>query len=113
MRYLFRSPVYPVLFKIGPGAVCARTPKELDAYLKRNAAIMPEECPLIDFRWEGWALYPKDAIVSPMLLKKRYTKREFLLFCGVSEEQLSITNLNKYSREDIFDYVLHVVNTKA
>ncbi|MBM3861415.1 MAG: hypothetical protein FJ395_17445 [Verrucomicrobia bacterium] len=112
MRYFFRSPVYPVLFKVGRGAVCAATPKELDAYLRHNAAGLPDECGLIDYRWEGWTLYPKDAIVSPMALKKRYTKREFLIFCGISEEQLAITNVNKYSREEIFDYVLHAAQAK-
>ena len=68
---------------------------------------MKAECALIDCRWEGWVLYPKEALISPMTLKKRYSKREFLLFCGISEEQLTITNLNRYSRDQIFDYVVH------
>ncbi|MDX1968628.1 MAG: hypothetical protein SFV23_15730 [Planctomycetaceae bacterium] len=42
-----------------------------------------------------------------MAMKKRYSKREFLLFCGVSEEQVAITNLNKYTRDQIFEYVVH------
>ena len=113
MRYLFRSPIFPVVLKVGPGAVCSATAKDLESYLKRNAAKLPDECALIDYRWEGWALYPKDSIVSPMTLKKRYTKREFLLFCGISEEQLAITNVNKYSREDIFDYVFQVAHANA
>jgi hypothetical protein len=106
MRYLFRSPVFPILFKVGPGAVCAESAKELDSYLKRNGAQMERECAVIDSRWEGWVLYPKDSTVSPLAFKKGYTKRDFLLFCGMSEEQLAITNLNKYSREQIFDFVL-------
>ncbi len=113
MRYLFRSPIYPVILKVGPGAVCSATPKDLEFYLKRNATKLPDECALIDYQWEGWTLYPKESIVSPMTLKKRYTKREFLLFCGISGEQLAITNVNKYSREEIFDYVFHVAHAKA
>lgn len=89
MRYLFRSPIYPVILKVGPGAVCSATPKDLESYLKRNATKLPDECALIDYQWEGWTLYPKESIVSPMTLTKRYTKREFLLFCGISEEQLA------------------------
>ena len=46
-------------------------------------------------------------------LKKRYSKREFLLFCGISEEQLTLTNLNRYSRDPIFDYVVHVAYPDA
>src|SRR5258708_4096386 len=102
MRYLFRSPVYPVVFKLGRGAVCAATADELSAYLKRDSARLETECAMIDYRWEGWVLYPKDAVVSPMTMKKRYSKREFLLFCGISDDQLAITNLNKYSRKEIF-----------
>lgn len=107
MRYLFRAPVFPVLFKRGPKAVCAATPADLDSYLKANASQMEKECALIDSRWEGWALFPQEALISPMAMKKRYSKREFLLFCGVSEEHVAITNLNKYTRDQIFEYVVH------
>lgn len=112
LRYILRAPVFPVIFMGPANAVCASTPKQLESYLLQNLPEMEEQCALIDYRWEGWAFYPKESLISPLVAKKRYTKREFLLFCGVTEEQLAQTNLNQYSREEIFDCVINEAHPK-
>lgn len=107
LRYIFRTPDFPVIFKTQSGTVCAVTPKEIESFLKINASVMDDEWALIDYRREGWAFFPKESQISPLTTKKHYTKREFLLFCGVTVEQIARTNLKKYSREEIFDHVIN------
>lgn len=112
MHFLFRAPVFPVVFNVGSGAVCADTAEELSLYLKKHGSTIDKECALIDCRWEGFGLYPKDLTVSPLTFKKRYSKRELLLFCGITQEQLAITKLNNYSREQIFDFIIDQAHKK-
>jgi hypothetical protein len=58
-------------------------------------------------------LYPTKELVSPFIMQKPFTKREFLLMCGISEEHLPLINLNKYTRQGWFDDVLRKCQPKA
>jgi len=106
MQYLFRSPVFPVIFKSGIVVVYAATRAELNRYVKKNASNMPEECELVDYNWDEWNLYPSQSLLVPAIVCKQITKRKLLVFCGVSEEQISTINLDKYSRKQVFDLMI-------
>ena len=106
MLYPFRSPVFPVIFKSGTIVVYAATRAELNRYVKKNASNMPEECEVVDYDWDEWNLYPSQSLVVPAIVSKQITKRKFLAFCGVSEEQISTINLDKYSRKQVFDHMI-------
>lgn len=86
---------------------------ELNRFVHHNAAEIPDQCELIDSDWERWQILTTEWILMPVIGGKSFTKRELLLLCGVSEELVSKTNLDKYSRSDIFDFALSQVRRQA
>ena len=102
LNFFFRSPVFPVIFDIGMGAVCAETPAELKSYLIKYGSRNNTHGELIDSHYEGFMIIPDKLFVSPLTMKKRYSKKELLQFCGISDPTLNQKSLDTYSKESIF-----------
>jgi hypothetical protein len=112
MDFFFRAPVFPVVTNIGKGAVCFQTPSSLQNYLEQHGADDHTPHPLIDFSYEGFTLIPARFFVSPLTMKKKYTKKELLTFCGVRIETLNQKGLDGYSKGDIFNLISMVSQKK-
>ncbi len=104
MLYPFRAPIFPVLFNAGTVTVFAETRAKLNRYVQQNASKMPDRCQLIDYNWAEWTLCASELMVVPAIAIRQFTKRQLLQLCGVSEDQISAINLDRYSRKQIFDY---------
>ena len=102
MNFFFRSPVFPVVLDIGKGLAVAQTPADLKNYLIQYGSTVSDHGRLIDSRYEGFSVIPDRLFVSSLTMKKKYTKKEFLEFCGIEDASLNQTCLDRYSKEDVF-----------
>lgn len=109
VEYFFRAPRYPVLIKIGGQTVLLMNHEELEATVEKYQGSGETECPMVDYNWEGWTCHAEQQIVAPSFTIRRYTKKAFLEFCNTPKEQIERTNLNRYTRQQIFDYMINNV----
>ena len=87
------------------GAAHAKTPSELESYLIKDGSRNNTHGELIDFHYEGFTIIPDKLFVSPLTMKKRYSKKELLQFCGIadpSDPSLNQKRLDTCSKESIF-----------
>ena len=102
LNFFFRSPVFPVIFDIGLGAACAENPSELESYLIKYGSRNNTHGELIDMHYEGFMVIPDKLLVSPLTMKKKYSKKELLQFCGIADPALNQKRLDTCSKESIF-----------
>jgi hypothetical protein len=113
INFLFRSPVFPVILDIGMGAACAETPSDLERYLIQYGSHDNEHREIIDFHYEGFSVIPDKLFVSPLTMKKKYTKKELLKFCGITDPALNQRRLDIYSKEEIFMFIVKLLHKNA
>lgn len=102
INFFFRSPVFPVIFDIGMGAACAETPSDLESYLIKYGSRTNTDGELIDYHYEGFMLIPDKLLVSPLTMKKKYTKKDLLQFLRIVVPSLNQQRLDAYSKESVF-----------
>ena len=80
LSHQFRRPQYPVLIDLDGRLVAAKSPKALLRQLSDLDLPVKSNYPAIDGAGEGWGLYlfPGEAVLSPMAVKKRWSKREVI-----------------------------------
>jgi hypothetical protein len=112
LNFFFRSPVFPVIFDIGTGAAYAETPSDLESYLREHGPRNNTDGKLIDFHYEGFMIIPDKFFVSPLTMKKKYSKKEVLQFCGVADPSLNQKRLDAYSKESVFIFAIKALQKK-
>jgi hypothetical protein len=112
LNFFFRSPVFPVIFDIGMGAACAETPSNLESYFTKHCSRSDTYGVLIDLHYEGFTIIPDKFFVSPLTMKKRYTKKELLKFCGIADSSMNQKKLDIYSKESVFIFAFKSLQKK-
>lgn len=78
LQFLFRQPIFPIVANIEGLFVGAKTPKALASQLARIPFENEKFYDMVDSRGEGWSLYTPKMLISPLTIKKRWTKREII-----------------------------------
>ena len=80
LSHQFRRPQYPVLVDLDGLLVAAKSAKTLLRKLSNFDLPIETDYPAIDGTGEGLGLYlfPGEAVLSPMTIKKRWSKREII-----------------------------------
>ena len=80
LSHQFRRPQYLVLVDLDERLVAAKSAKSLLQKLSDLELPVNTDYPVIDVTGEGWGLYlfPSAAALSPMAVKKRWSKREII-----------------------------------
>jgi hypothetical protein len=78
IKYLFRGPVFPIILEINGTIIGANNYEQLDNGL--SSLDLPEGgyIPFVDSSGEGWALSVDQMVLSPLTVKKRWTKKEVI-----------------------------------
>lgn len=84
IRYLFRSPVFPVVCDVGRVLVGADPPAQLEDHLALLDLPAESQLPLVDADAEGWVFDTTHQVVSPLAFKKRWTKKEVIAMFNTS-----------------------------
>jgi hypothetical protein len=78
IKYMFREPRFPLLLGIDGYLIGARSgellQKKLSVLDLKNGAVYDA----IDSTGEGWGLYTEHMVLTPLVFKKRWTKREII-----------------------------------
>jgi len=85
IRCLFRKPKFPVICDVQGVLIGARTPGQFVEQASAVALPAGEELSLVDARGEGWVLHTDLMVVSPLTLKKRWTKKEIVAMFNNSD----------------------------
>jgi len=78
LTYVYRRPRYPLLCYVGGDLIAARTKQELERRLSRMALPANGTLPMVDASVEGWGVHLEFSAISPLVLKKTWTKAELL-----------------------------------
>ena len=90
-RYLFRKPTFPLVGSVEGHFIGAKKPKDLSSQLVKIQFIKDESFNLVDITGEGWSLYTAEMMVSPLTIKKRWTKLEIIKLFGESKNRLPVS----------------------
>jgi len=102
IRFLFRHPRFPVICDAQDVVIAAETPKQLYDQICSNELPLGEQIPVIDVTSEGWVLHTELMVVSPLTLKKRWTKKEVI----------EVFNKSKTAKEAGLKYPLKSLSSK-
>lgn len=106
IQYFFRKPVYPVIIDIKGNLICGFSASTLARHLSKLSDLEDQTYRAIDSTGEGWSFYPAHWILTPLTIKKRWTKLEIIRLyndrknknpgdCQYSEKSLSAKRLDK------------------
>lgn len=114
LQYFLRKPEYPVLGNFEGHFISAKNKSEFRRKLAKISLKKDTKYNFLDYKAEGFCLDTKLNFISPMTMKKRWTKREIIALFNerenteladgrlYSEKSLSSKRVN----EIIFDLVL-------
>ncbi len=113
LQYFFRSPEFPVLIINENELFVATSNKILAIILDKHDFSRQEYYNLIDSHNEGWAFFQKEYVISPLVIKKQWTKKELIQLYNNSKtirdkalEPLEEKILNKTFKQ-IFEFIVY------
>ena len=74
VQYAFRRPRFPIVCAVGDELISAGSPAAFQRQIARFDVQAGKTLDIVDARGEGWAFHVDLGIVSPLTLKKRWTK---------------------------------------
>jgi hypothetical protein len=77
-RYFFRKPKFPVFVSIEGNLICGKSAITLARRLSKIENLHNNTYKAIDSSGEGWSFHPQQWLISPLTLKKRWTKLELI-----------------------------------
>jgi len=90
VRYLFRQPRFPVICDIEGVLIGAESPDEFVEQLSGLKLQLNKQLPVIDATGEGWGFYTDVMVISPFVIKKRWTKKEIINMFNGSDTARSL-----------------------
>ena len=108
IRCLFREPEFPVVCDAPAGLVGATSLRDFAAQVDPLGLPPGENLPLVDASAEGWVFNTQHCVLSPLTLKKRWTKKEVIAMFNGSDAARKLGG--KYSERSLsakrFDRIL-------
>ena len=78
ISFIFRKPLFPLICDLDGFVIAARSKRGLEKQLSKHKMSKDSFYSVIDRSGEGWALYPKLMVISPLTTKKRWFKKEVI-----------------------------------
>ena len=76
--YLFRKPRFPLICDVHGFLIGAETPGEFVKQVGAGNMPLGEYLSVVDATGEGWAFHTTYMVISPLTIKKRWTKKEVI-----------------------------------
>ena len=102
IQFLFRRPKFPVICDAQGVLIGAETPKQFLDQVRSIKLPSGEQLPFVDTSSEGWVLDTDCMIVSPLTVKKVWTKKEVI----------AMFNKSKTAREQGLKYPARSLSSK-
>jgi hypothetical protein len=85
VRYAFRRPRFPIVCAVGSELISAGSTASFQRQVERLDLPGDKVLDIVDATGEGWAFHVELMIVSPLTLKKRWTKSAVIRLFNESE----------------------------
>lgn len=85
VRYAFRRPRFPIVCAVGSELISAGSTASFQRQIERLDLPDDKVLDIVDATGEGWAFHVELMIVSPLTLKKRWTKSAVIRLFNESE----------------------------
>jgi len=85
VQYAFRRPGFPIVCAVGSELISAGSTASFQRQVERLDLPDDKVLDIVDATGEGWAFHVKLMIVSPLTLKKRWTKSAVIRLFNESE----------------------------
>jgi len=85
VQYAFRRPRFPIVCAVGAELISAGSPAAFQRQVQRVDLQGGEVLDIVDATGEGWAFHVELMIVSPLTLKRRWTKSAVIRLFNESE----------------------------
>jgi hypothetical protein len=78
LNYLFRRPKFPIICNIDGDVLAAKSEKKFLKFISTYSFSIDSFYPVIDVSGEGWTFNPNHLVISPITMKKKWTKKEII-----------------------------------
>ncbi len=85
VQYAFRRPRFPIVCAVGAELISAESPAAFQRQVQRVDLQGGEVLDIVDATGEGWVFHVELMIVSPLTLKRRWTKSAVIRLFNESE----------------------------
>ena len=85
VQYAFRRPRFPIVCAVGEELISTGSPTAFQRQVERLDLRGGKVLDIVDATGEGWAFHAELMIVSPLTLKKRWTKSAVIRLFNESE----------------------------
>ena len=107
IKYMFRKPKFPLIGSFEGHFISAKNTRELSRKLSK-ISLKDDAYNFLDITAEGWVLYTEHMIISPVTLKKRWTKKEFIALFN-ERKNLDLSNGEMYSEKSLSSKRVHKI----
>ena len=107
LQFLFRKPKFPIICDIDSELVVATSMNDFDKKIMNFILKENHIYAAIDSTVEGWALSSDPLVISPLTLKKKWTKKELINLYNQSKNCKS--NNNPYPESSISNKKISVI----
>jgi hypothetical protein len=115
--FLFRPPQFPIILFWDEEAVTAANIAEFERLVQSQSPVpQPDQLMVVvDSRWEGFAYFPDLDAVSPICVKKEWTKRELIDAVNArtnrsdDETSYSSSSLSNKTRRRVFEDLVDII----
>ena len=108
IRYFFRMPRFPLLLDTGIELIALHSADECEARLP-PLALTGQPRPVIDAHAEGFAFYPDLETITPLTLKKDWTKAEIIALYDARKRPDAPTYTRSLPNRKLVDVVSDIV----
>lgn len=118
MKYFFRKPKYPIIINIDGNLICGKTSTTLSRRLEKFDYMHKKTYPAIDGTGEGWCFYPDRWLLSPVTMKRNWTKQEIITLYNErknkqpDDEPYSSRSLSNKPKERIINEIVELLNKR-
>ena len=78
VSFFFRKPKFPIICDIDGYVIAARSKSGFENQISAFENFSGSRFPVIDVSSEGWSFFPENMVISPLTLKKKWTKKEVI-----------------------------------
>lgn len=100
LQYLFRKPKFPMVANIEGQFIGAKTPKDFLNKLSQIQIDQDKSYNMVDINGEGWSLYVSKMVISPLTIKKKWTKLEIIKLFN-ERDNLQLAYEKMYSEKSL------------
>ena len=90
VKYFFREPVFPILVETDYRVFGIYNSEEFDQLVQKQRFCAKENYDVVDSTGEGWSYFAEYNVISPLIMHKRWYKKEIIEFINKPLYKLGI-----------------------